>query len=130
MIFISYGHDEHAPLIKKIAEDLRKENINVWIDYDCLYGSSSWEQKIETGIQESRWVVVFMTNYSMRRPDGYCLDEISYARYYNKQILPIKIQNISPPISIARIQWLDMSAYTNDKGEINEEYYNQKKYFC
>ena len=127
MIFISYGHDEHAHLIKKIAEDLRKENINVWIDYDCLYGSSSWEQKIETGIQESRWVVVFMTNYSMRRPDGYCLDEISYARYYNKQIIPIKIQNIAPPISIARIQWLDMSAYANDKGEINEEYYNQKK---
>lgn len=49
MIFISYGHDEHENLIRKIAEDLRKDNIEVWIDYDCLYGSSQWEQKIETG---------------------------------------------------------------------------------
>ena len=51
MIFISYGHDEHENLIRKIAEDLRKDNIEVWIDYDCLYGSSQWEQKIETGLR-------------------------------------------------------------------------------
>lgn len=29
MIFISYGHDEHEGLIRKIAEDLRKEGIDV-----------------------------------------------------------------------------------------------------
>lgn len=127
MIFISYGHDEHENLIRKIAEDLRKDNIEVWIDYDCLYGSSQWEQKIENGIQKSNWVIVFMTNYSMRRPDGYCLDEISFARFYNKQIMPIKIQNVPPPISIARIQWLDMSEYANEQGTIDEEYYKEKK---
>lgn len=127
MVFISYGHDEHEHLIRKIAEDLRKENIDVWIDYDCLYGSSKWEQKIESGIQEANWIIVFMTNHSMRRPDGYCLDEISFARFYNKQIMPIKIQNISPPISIARIQWLDMSEYTTKTGSIDEEYYQKKK---
>ncbi len=127
MIFISYGHDEHEGLIRKIAEDLRKEGIDVWIDYDCLYGSSQWEQKIESGIQASKWVVIFMTNYSMRRPDGYCLDEISFARFYNKQIMPIKIQNVPPPISIARIQWLDMSEYATADGKIDEEYYQKKK---
>lgn len=127
MIFISYGHDEHEELIRRIAEDLRKENIEVWIDYDCLYGSSQWEHKIETGIQASNRVIVFMTNYSMRRSDGYCLDEISYARFHNKQIMPIKIQNVAPPISIARIQWLDMSAYANEKGEIDNDYYEGKK---
>ncbi|WP_178554176.1 TIR domain-containing protein [Frisingicoccus sp.] len=127
MIFISYGHDEHENLIRKIAEDLRKDNIEVWIDYDCLYGSSQWEQKIETGIQASNWVIVFMTNYSMRRPDGYCLDEISFARFHNKQIMPIKIQNVPPPISIARIQWLDMSEYAAEDGQIDEAYYKKKK---
>ena len=127
MIFISYGHDEHENLIIKIAEDLRKDNIEVWIDYDCLYGSSQWEQKIETGIQASNWVIVFMTNYSMRRPDGYCLDEISFARFHNKQIMPIKIQNVPPPISIARIQWLDMSEYAAEDGQIDEAYYKKKK---
>lgn len=127
MIFISYGHDEHETLIRKIAEDLRKEDIDVWIDYDCLYGSSQWEEKIESGIQASNWIIVFMTNHSMRRPDGYCLDEISFARFYNKQIMPIKIQNVPPPISIARIQWLDMSEYVTPDGGIDEEYYKKKK---
>ena len=127
MIFISYGHDEHEKLIRKIAEDLRNEGIDVWIDYDCLYGSSQWEQRIESGIQASNWIVVFMTNYSMRRPDGYCLDEISFARFYNKQIMPIKIQNVPPPISIARIQWLDMSEYATADGMIDDEYYQKKK---
>lgn len=127
MIFISYGHDEHENLIRKIAEDLRKEDFDVWIDYDCLYGSSQWEEKIESGIQASNWIIVFMTNHSMRRPDGYCLDEISFARFYNKQIMPIKIQNVPPPISIARIQWLDMSEYVTPDGGIDEAYYQKKK---
>ena len=125
-IFISYGHDEHSPLIKKMAKDLKELGYDIWIDYDDLAPANRWEEEIEHGIRSANWVVVFKTNHSMRRPDGYCLDEISYARYHNKSILPIRIQNIAPPISIARIQWLDMTSYLNDDGMINENYYQER----
>ena len=127
MIFISYGHDDHEKLIKKFATDLKKEGFEVWVDFDALFGSSLWEEQIEKGITQSSTVVVFMTAHSMRRPDGYCLDEISYARMLNKTIMPIKVQDVAPPISIARIQWIDMSNYMTADGQINEEYYQKQK---
>lgn len=127
MIFISYGHDDHEKLIKRFAQDLASEGFKVWVDYDVLVGSSLWEEQIENGITQSSTVVVFMTAHSMRRPDGYCLDEISYARMLNKTIMPIKVQDVAPPISIARIQWIDMSEYITADGEINEEYYQKQK---
>ena len=127
MIFISYGHDDHEKLIKRFAKDLESEGFKVWVDYEVLFGSSLWEEQIEKGITQSSTVVVFMTTHSMRRPDGYCLDEISYARMLNKTIMPIKVQDVAPPISIARIQWIDMSNYLTADGDINEEYYQKQK---
>lgn len=43
-----------------------------------------------------------------------------------RQIMPIKVQDVAPPISIARIQWIDMSNYITSEGEINEEYYERQ----
>lgn len=127
MIFISYGHDDHEKLIKRFAKDLKNEGFEIWIDYETLFGSSLWEERIENGIAQSSIVIVFMTTHSMRRPDGYCLDEISYSRMLNKTIMPIKVQDVAPPISIARIQWIDMRNYINADGEINEDYYQKQK---
>lgn len=127
MIFVSYGHDDHEKLIRRFARDLEAEGFEVWVDYDALFGSSVWEEQIEKGITQSSTVVVFMTAHSMRRPDGYCLDEISYARMLNKTIMPIKVQDVAPPISIARVQWIDMRNYIDSDGEINEDYYQKQK---
>jgi len=125
-IFISYGHDDHSDLAERIAKDLQKKGYDIWIDMEGIKISDSWETEIENGIKSSNWLIVLMTYHSMRRPDGYCLDEISYARYFSKPIMPIKIQNIAPPISIVRLQWIDMSDYLDKEGKIKETYYAQK----
>lgn len=127
MIFVSYGHDEHEGLIKRFVQDLEKEGFQVWVDYNVLRCSSEWEAEIERGITQSSAVVVFMTAHSMRRPNGYCLDEISYARRLNKTIMPIKVQDVAPPISIARVMWIEMSKYIDADGKINEQYYQTQK---
>ena len=128
MIFISYGHDDpYETIVKKLASDLKDEGFKVWIDYTSVRGTKDWEKEIEQGITESSTVIVFMTDRSMRRPDGYCLDEICFARRYNKTIMPIKIQDVPPLLSIARIQWIDMSKYLNADKSINEELYKRQK---
>lgn len=125
-VFVSYGHGDYESVIKRFADDLKNRGFRIWIDYECLRASGRWEEEIERGITESSWVVVFMTTHSMRRPDGYCLDEVSYARLLNKRILPLKIQEVAPPLSIARIQWLDVSACIRDDGSFDEERYGAK----
>ena len=126
MIFISYGHDDYEGFIKLLAQKLGDAGYQIWMDCNKLVGGSRWEESIEQGIQNSRWIVVFMTKHAMRRPDGYCLDEISFARFLNKAILPIKLQEIAPPISIARIQWIDMSECIQRGAEYDEEFIEAK----
>lgn len=126
-IFISYGHDRFSPLAERLKEDLRLHDHTVYFDKEFLVGSSEWENRIEQNILDSDWLILFMTNHSVRRPDGVCLDEVSLARHQGKKILPIMVQNVLPPFCIARLEWLNMMDYFSEENEsINEEKYNQK----
>src|SRR5262249_20108782 len=49
-----------------------------------------------------------LTPHSVRRPDGYCLNEIARALGRGLRIIPLMVVDSEPPLSICRIQWLDM----------------------
>ena len=49
-----------------------------------------------------------MTPHSVRRPDGYCLNELARAYSRNLPIIPVMVSFVEPPLSICRLQWLDM----------------------
>jgi tetratricopeptide (TPR) repeat protein len=106
-IFMSYGHDEYEKLALKIKEDLEKGGHEVWFDRSELKVGRDWEIAIENGLKGTEIVIVMMTDHSMRRPDGYCLNELSMAFTLRKTILPIMAEECTPPVSIHRIQYLD-----------------------
>ena len=106
-IFISYGHDKFAELAVKIKNDLKKLGHNVWFDVEKLKEGKDWEIYIENGLRGAEIVIAMMTPHSVRRPFGLCLDEISMARTLNKNIVPIMVREVIPPLSIHRLQWLD-----------------------
>ena len=117
-IFISYGHDEHLEFARRLAKELRDQSYEVWFDEDFLKGGVLWEEYIEKGL---RWVaedkngrmILVMTPHSVRRPDGYCLNELSYALDLHLPVLPIMLVWVTPPLSIYRYQWLDMTQSNN-----------------
>jgi len=114
-VFISYGHDEHAELARRLKKDLRERGHDVWLDSDHLVpGTPDWEHSIERGID---WVaeipgsgrmVFLVTPHSARRPDGFCLNELSRALMKKLPIVPVMVVWCELPLSICRIQWLDM----------------------
>jgi WD40 repeat protein len=113
-IFISYGHDEHATLAERLKLDLETRGHRVWFDIERLQPGSDWERYIEEGLD---WVgqdpgrgrvILLMTPHSVRRPDGYCLNEIARALARRVMVLPVMVVWSEPPLSICRIQWLDM----------------------
>lgn len=110
-IFLSYGHDEYDIFAKRLKKDLEAKGFHVWMDTDQIAGTADWEKTIESGITGSDWFVIMMTQHSCRRPDGVCLDEVSYARFLGKSIAPIMIESVRPPLCIARIQYIDMENY-------------------
>ncbi|HWR58792.1 MAG TPA: toll/interleukin-1 receptor domain-containing protein [Thermodesulfovibrionales bacterium] len=125
-IFVSYGRDKYTALAERLKTDLEARGHVVWFDKERLKEGADWEGYIEdglksvaagtiypnpeTGVEEIKpgKVVFLMTPHSVRRPDGYCLNEIAQALMRNLRIIPVMVYISEPPLSICRIQWLDM----------------------
>lgn len=113
-IFLSYGHDEFAEIAARLWQDLRARGHEVWFDRADLHSGSDWERTIEEAIDwvgegsQSGCVILLMTPHSVRRPDGYCLNEITRAVSRRIRIVPVMVVDVEPPLSITRIQWLDL----------------------
>jgi hypothetical protein len=54
--------------------------------------------------------VLLLTPYAVCRPDGDCLNEVARALGRGLRIIPLTVVECEPPLSICRIQWLDMRA--------------------
>jgi len=121
-VFISYGHDEYSDLAFKLEEDLKKEGIIVWIDKSELPAGKDWELRIERGLLGTQLVISMLTPHSVGRQDGFCRDELSYARTLGRKIVPIMVREVIPPLSIHRIQWLDFREWP----DVSEEIYKRK----
>ena len=113
-IFLSYGHDEYTYLARQLKLDLERRGCEVWFDVERLVPGAIWETYIEEGLE---WVtdasgpaslVLLMTPHSVRRPDGYCLNELSWALSRGLAVIPLMVVDVEPPLSIARVQWLDL----------------------
>jgi WD40 repeat protein len=113
-IFLSYGHDEHSDLARVLKRDLEARGHEVWFDEDRLMAGADWETRIEQGLQwaasepDCGRVVLLITPHSVRRPDGYCLNELARAISRGLPIVPLMAVWSEPPLSICRIQWLDL----------------------
>ncbi len=115
-IFLSYGHQTIDDVVIRLKDDLERLGAKVWLDSTRIQEGNQWDSEIENGIIGSDIVVALMTEHGFRRPNGVCLNEIVMATNYARHIFPIKIDSISVPLLLCRIQYLDIS---NDK--INEE---------
>jgi tetratricopeptide (TPR) repeat protein len=113
-VFLSYGHGEHAALAERLAQDLQSRGHSVWFDKDRLTPGGDWERYIEEGLDwvaadpANGRVILLMTPHAVRRPDGYCLNEIARAVARRLPVVPVMVVWCEPPLSICRLQWLDM----------------------
>ncbi len=113
-LFISYGHDEHSLLAVRLKDDLKDRGHTVWFDEERLQPGHDWEAFIEQGLDDltqdppNSAVLLLLTPHAVRRPDGYCLNEVARALSRGLSIIPLMVVESEPPLSICRIQWLDM----------------------
>lgn len=132
-IFLSYGRDEFAAVAERIRKDLVDRGYEVWFDIQKLKTGCDWEQYIEDGLKwaakepSTGRIVFVMTPHSVRRPDGYCLNEIALGLSKNLPIIPVMLVWSEPPLSIYRLQFLDMrETYRHGEKKIIEGVYEHK----
>jgi len=112
-LFFSYGHDHYEETVKYIKERLEKKGFNIFFDRVNLKAGGSWDNQLEEAIYNCHKFIFFITKYSARRPDGFCLNEILKAIEYKKEIIPILLEEESLPLSINQLQYIDFQDNTN-----------------
>ena len=130
-MFISYGRDTYISIAKRLKLDLQSYGYNVWFDEYQLKVGADWEHYIESGINLiasdllNGKLIYIMTPHSTRKPDGYCLNELAYAIRKNVSIIPVMLVQCEPPLSIARIQYLDIQDCIDNDLNIKEPMYEK-----
>ena len=119
-IFLSYGHDDNTPLVRALHDKLEGAGHYVWIDQAQIKVGDDWRLAIKKGLLESDRVLSFLSKHSTRDP-GVCLDEIGIALAHRHgaiaTLLVEPIQHVSPPPSIAHIQFLDLSRWREEQSK-------------
>ncbi|KAF4318241.1 hypothetical protein G195_008530 [Phytophthora kernoviae 00238/432] len=113
-VFLSYGHDRFQALAFHLKAALQQRGHVVWLDTERLSAGLDWEEGIAGGLawvrdaQQDGRVLLVMTPHALRRPDGYCLNEITRAAALRLGIFPVLVVESAPPPSIAMLPFFDM----------------------
>ena len=109
-LFMSYGRKDAVQLALRLLQDLPAHGYEPWQDTRELRPGPSWEQQIEGAIQASKVFLALLSPHSVRRQkadrpvnpdaeavqidDSVCLDEIAFARYFER--VPIVPAMVAP----------------------------------
>lgn len=85
-VFISYSHDD-TEWVRKFAEALRDQSVEVWLDTWQLHAGDSIPDAIEAGLRGSDVIVAIVSAENARRPD--LLFELGVALGMGKRLIPI-----------------------------------------
>ena len=120
-IFISYGHDDSSAFALSLANFLKEHGYEVYIDKEGIRTGQQWESRLEDGLlwandgTKKGVFILLMTPYSVQRPDGYCLNEMLYALDLGLKMVPVMLKTVTPPLSIYRLQYLDLTDIADDQ---------------
>ncbi|OQS07898.1 hypothetical protein THRCLA_00113, partial [Thraustotheca clavata] len=123
MIFDIDGHDHYQAFAMGLKTELHARGHDVWVDHEQLTPGCDWETDISNGLdgvkeaQENGRVLLLMTPHGLRRPDGYCLNEIARAVTLRQQIFPVFVCTCEPPQSISNLPYFDMRSVMPVKEE-------------
>lgn len=113
-VFLCHA-DEDKIVVRKIAHRLLSDGYMIWFDEIHLIAGANWKREIEMAIERCDYIIIFMSQNSFSKT-GYVQREIRFAleqqelRPLGKRfIIPILLDNVSPPLELSNIQWLKVS---------------------
>jgi hypothetical protein len=120
-VFISYV-SENFGTVRKLSEDLRNYNIEVWLDRDQIDPGSRWKDAIRRAIQNGSYFIACFSDEYYHRNKTYMNEELYLAIEQLRQFpitqswfIPVRLSNCEvPDISIGAgqslrdIQWVDV----------------------
>jgi len=100
--------------VNKVAKSLANEGIRIWKDDRSLEGGTAWLQEIAAGISQCKVVLNILSTASLE--SNSVEKELTYATYNaKKKIIPVRIQDVQPPLVIVNLQYVDFYGKNYEK---------------
>ena len=101
LIFISYAREDKV-WAERLYMDLRKQEINAWLDVKCLKAGSNWKHEIPKVIRIARYLLLLISRHSINKR-GYVQKEIKEGLDVLQEfptgsvfIIPVKLDETDP----------------------------------
>lgn len=113
LVFLLHAKEDRS-VAKSIGEKLWHDGFLTWFDENDLLPGDKWEDLIETAIEESDFILVFLSERSIVKT-GYVQHEMRYALEQQKlrpsgqrYIIPVLTEPCVPPKEFRDIHWLEL----------------------
>jgi hypothetical protein len=109
-IFISYKKEDAGRVIR-LVEGLRDEGFSVWWDLGIQAGSE-WDRTIRQELDAARLVIAIWSEASVHAP--WVKEEANVGKTRGV-LLPVKIDEVDPPLGFTLIQAADLVGWRGDR---------------
>ncbi|MBI5557691.1 MAG: TIR domain-containing protein [Deltaproteobacteria bacterium] len=110
-VFLSHSHSDKE-LVREVADRLRADNIEVWIDEAQLKVGDSLIQTIEHGLDLSDFIVFFISNKSLNSQWSRKELSVALTRQLSGEggavLLPILLEDVELPPLLRSVAYLDL----------------------
>jgi WD40 repeat protein len=105
-IFISYSRKD-IEFAKKLTDELQKNDLNVWVDWEDIPPTVDWWLQIEKGIEEADAILFVLSPNSIA--SKICGQELDHTAKNNKRLIPLLIHDIKgdeAPPQLGHLNWI------------------------
>jgi TIR domain len=105
--FFSYARRDSA-FVLRLAQGLREEGINLWLDQLDILGGQRWDRAVEEALQTCQGMIAVLSPDALASNN--VMDEVSYALEERKIVIPILLHSCTIPFRLRRVQYIDFTA--------------------
>lgn len=114
LIFISYAREDRS-WAEKIYMDMRKAELNAWLDVKCLRAGANWRHEIQKTIRSARYFLLLISKHSVNKR-GFIQKEIKEGLKTLEEfptgsiyIIPARLDQTEPvDLQLHELNWVQL----------------------
>lgn len=120
LVFISYAREDQS-WAERLYMDLRKQEINAWLDVRCLAAGADWQFEIKRAIRDSRYFILLLSKHSINKR-GFVQKEMKEAFDVLQEfpkgsifLIPARLDKTEPiDEELHELNWVDLNPDYHD----------------
>jgi hypothetical protein len=116
LVFISYAREDQS-WAERLYMDLRKQQINAWLDVRCLAAGANWQFEIKRAIRDARYFVLLLSKHSINKR-GFVQKEMKEAIDVLQEfpkgsiyLIPVRLDQTEPvDDELRELNWVNLNS--------------------